>query len=175
MGKHALRPKSGRQTYQIAVETREAMMAGTDARVHLTIFGDERDSGKLLLEACAHACTCIQARHARHGRHGRHGRIQRSETNHNPFESGQKDVFTFAELVWLGEISHIRIGLDGGDAWRLDKVLVAEAECGSFFTNIWERIDSGVARGCGRSVGGSDVWKSRKDRFDAILLKVTFR
>jgi predicted membrane chloride channel (bestrophin family) len=105
MAQHSVRPRSGRQTYQIAVHTKQAMMAGTDAHVAVTIVGDERSSGKLLLE--------------------------KSETNHNAFESGNRDIFTFTDLVWLGEISHIVIGHDGADwgggSWALDKVLIAEA------------------------------------------------
>ncbi|CAF0916712.1 unnamed protein product [Rotaria sordida] len=83
-------------TYNIKIKTGDIFQAGTDADVHLKIFGEK----------------------------GNTDRIQLRTTNNtrDQFERGQIDNFTF-EIYDLGKIEHILIGHNGknsGAGWFLD-------------------------------------------------------
>ena len=54
-------------SYQVSVKTADVRMAGTDANVHLKIFGDKGDTGTL--------------------------QLKNSEGTNNKFERGRTDVF----------------------------------------------------------------------------------
>lgn len=84
-----------------AVKTSDLFGAGTDANVFLTIFGTNGDSGEL--------------------------ELKKSETNINKFERNKIDVFTFNDLLSLGELTKLRIRHDnkgsiGNTHWHLEYV-----------------------------------------------------
>jgi len=60
--------------------------AGTDANVYVVLFGEHGDSGELHLKD--------------------------SETNKDPFETAQTDVFTVANLLDLGRLVKLRVWHD---------------------------------------------------------------
>ena len=67
-------------TYSVNVFTGNKRGAGTDATVHITMFGDQGDSGQMVLD-----------------------------NDKNNFERGKKDTFTL-ECPHLGKLKKIRIG-----------------------------------------------------------------
>jgi hypothetical protein len=83
--------------YQITTVTGNRRGAGTDANVHVILYGENGDSGKRPLEGAG-----------------------------NCFEKGRSDTFGI-EAIELGTIKRITIGHDGtgfGSGWFLDKVIV---------------------------------------------------
>ena len=86
--------------YQISVFTADVRNAGTDANVHIILYGEHGDSGKMEL---------------------------RSSLSHgDKFERGRTDVFR-VEAADLGALHKIRIGHDNhglGASWFLDRVEV---------------------------------------------------
>ena len=66
---------------------------GTDANVSLIIFGENGDSGVLALK---------------------------ESSNRNKFERKQVDVFRFADIFSLGELSKVRIWHDNKGEFPLD-------------------------------------------------------
>ena len=87
-------------TYIIEVKTGTVPKAGTDANVHLTLFGAAQDSGS--------------------------HKLQKSETFRDKFEAGHTDRFRF-ESVDLGTLRKLVIGHDGagfGAGWFLETVTV---------------------------------------------------
>ena len=80
-------------TYNIKVKTGDIGNAGTDANVHLKIFGEKGDSGAL--------------------------RLEHSDTTSNKFERGRTDSFKI-ESEDIGKIDKIKIGHNGkglGSGW----------------------------------------------------------
>ena len=73
-------------TYKITVKTSNVPGAGTDANVYVILFGSNGDTGEL--------------------------HLKKSETNKSPFENDQKDVFTFNEMLSIGEMSKCRVWHD---------------------------------------------------------------
>lgn len=73
-------------TYKIHVKTSDEKGAGTDANVYIRLFGENGDSGDLHLKD--------------------------SETNKSPFENNQDDVFTFNDVLSLGELVKCRVWHD---------------------------------------------------------------
>ena len=73
-------------SYKISVKTSNVSGAGTDANIFVIIFGGNGDSGTL--------------------------HLKKSETNKNPFENDQIDVFTFKDILSLGELSKCRVWHD---------------------------------------------------------------
>ena len=71
--------------------------AGTDANVSLIIFGENGDSGVLALK---------------------------ESSNRNKFERKQVDVFRFADIFSLGELSKVRIWHDNKGEFPLTLILV---------------------------------------------------
>lgn len=85
-------------TYNIQIKTGDVFGAGTDADVHLKIFGEKGDSDKITLRT--------------------------SDNTKNKFERNQTDKFTY-EFDDLGKIKSILIGHNGkkpGAGWFLDWV-----------------------------------------------------
>jgi hypothetical protein len=119
---HSLRPHSGKQSYQISVRTGHSHFAGTDAGVWVKLFGDMQPAPM-------------------------HLTLENSESNPNAFEDGQRDVFTFKDLEWLGELSKIQIGHDGRGfraGWTLDSVEITEVTTRrAWFCKCGETIDHG--------------------------------
>ena len=68
------------------MKTSDVRGAGTDASVYVVLFGVNGDSGELHLKV--------------------------SETNDDPFETGQWDVFTMKGILSLGELSKLRVWHD---------------------------------------------------------------
>ncbi|XP_053384453.1 lipoxygenase homology domain-containing protein 1-like isoform X6 [Mercenaria mercenaria] len=104
----ALETKAAMQTYYVKVTTGTVWGAGTDANVYIVLFGDNDDTGVVLLKS--------------------------SRTHTNKFENGNTDEF-LVEAVNIGELKKIKIGHDnkgGGGAWFLDKVAI---ECPSLGRN----------------------------------------
>ena len=66
--------------YRVTVFTGDVRRAGTDATVHITLFGEQGDSGQLVLD-----------------------------NDKNNFERARKDEFTL-ECPHLGKLKKIRIG-----------------------------------------------------------------
>ncbi|XP_072045883.1 lipoxygenase homology domain-containing protein 1-like [Amphiura filiformis] len=98
------------ETYHIYVTTSDKRGAGTDANVHIVLYGDNDDTGQIALE--------------------------KSSSNMNKFERGNTDEF-HVKAVQVGEIPKIRIGHDnkGGFAgWMLDRV---EIEAPSLSTRLY--------------------------------------
>ena len=60
--------------------------AGTDANIYVILFGANGDSGTL--------------------------HLKKSETNKSPFENDQLDVFSFKDMLTLGELSKCRVWHD---------------------------------------------------------------
>uniref|UniRef100_A0A8C5BBE6 Lipoxygenase homology domains 1b n=1 Tax=Gadus morhua TaxID=8049 RepID=A0A8C5BBE6_GADMO len=91
-----------RTTYTITVATSDVGGAGTDANVFLIVFGEYGDTGLLALKESG----------AR-----------------NKFERKMKDVFRFADMLSLGELSKIRVWHDNkgpGSGWHLEYVDVKD-------------------------------------------------
>ncbi|XP_062867638.1 lipoxygenase homology domain-containing protein 1-like [Trichomycterus rosablanca] len=88
--------------YRVTIVTGNLHGSGTDASVHLTMYGDVGDTGERFLFF--------------------------SKTNVNKFEKGNIDEFVI-EAVSIGEIRRLRIGHDGrggGCGWFLEKILIRE-------------------------------------------------
>lgn len=80
-------------SYSVKVKTGDVANAGTDANVHLKIYGEKGDTGML--------------------------RLEHSENTSNKFERGRQDLFKI-EAEDIGRIEKIRIGHDGkgiGSGW----------------------------------------------------------
>jgi hypothetical protein len=68
------------------VKTSNVPGAGTDANVYVILFGSNGDTGEL--------------------------HLKKSETNKSPFENDQLDVFSFKEMLSIGEMSKCRVWHD---------------------------------------------------------------
>ncbi|XP_031425771.2 lipoxygenase homology domain-containing protein 1 [Clupea harengus] len=89
-------------TYIVTIKTSDVSGAGTDANVSLIIFGENGDSGVLALK---------------------------ESSNRNKFERKQVDVFRFADIFSLGELSKVRIWHDNkgpAPGWHLEYVDVKD-------------------------------------------------
>lgn len=85
------------------MKTSDILGAGTDANVFVTLFGANGDSSEL--------------------------ELKKSETNLNKFERNKTDIFSFNDLLSLGELTKVRIRHDntgsiGNTHWHLDWVRV---------------------------------------------------
>jgi hypothetical protein len=106
--------------YKISVKTSDLSGAGTNARVYLTIFGENGDSGEFELKD--------------------------SETNFDKFERNKTDVFALKQQLSLGELTKCRIRHDnsgrliGNTNWHLEYVKVEDLASGKqwlFECNKW--------------------------------------
>ncbi|XP_061117932.1 lipoxygenase homology domain-containing protein 1-like [Conger conger] len=91
-----------RTTYIIQVKTSDVTAAGTDANVFLIVFGENGDTGTLVLKEC---------------------------NNTNKFERKQTDVFRFPDVLSLGDLSKVRVWHDNtgpGPGWHLEHVDVKD-------------------------------------------------
>ncbi|XP_063398724.1 lipoxygenase homology domain-containing protein 1-like isoform X1 [Mytilus trossulus] len=98
-GKEAL----DKTSYKISVKTSNVRGAGTDANVYVILFGANGDTGQLHLD--------------------------KSETFKDPFENDQVDVFTFKDMLSVGEMSKCRVWHDNkglGAAWHLANIEVED-------------------------------------------------
>ncbi|KAJ8405697.1 hypothetical protein AAFF_G00316770 [Aldrovandia affinis] len=89
-------------TYTIQVMTSDVARAGTDANVYLIVFGENGDTGTLVLKASG---------------------------NTNKFERKQLDVFSFPDILSLGELSKIRVWHDNkgpAPGWHLEFIDVKD-------------------------------------------------
>ncbi|KAH3887386.1 hypothetical protein DPMN_011402, partial [Dreissena polymorpha] len=87
-------------SYHVHVKTGDVANGGTDANVHLIMYGDKGDTGKLML--------------------------RQSDSYRNKFERGKTDTFKL-EATDIGKIKRIKIGHDGtnlGASWFLDSVTI---------------------------------------------------
>ncbi|XP_022094211.1 lipoxygenase homology domain-containing protein 1-like isoform X2 [Acanthaster planci] len=87
-------------SYHVSVKTGDERSAGTDANVHIKLFGEDGDTGLIPLK--------------------------QSENTKNKFERGRTDKFTL-EAVDIGKLEYIKISHDGsgpGAGWFLDSVEV---------------------------------------------------
>ena len=85
--------------YRVTVKTSDVRGAGTDANVYIVFFGQNGDSGDLLLKD--------------------------SETNKSPFDGNQTDVFTFMNMQSLGQLLKCRVWHDNkglGASWHCAQV-----------------------------------------------------
>ncbi|CAF3703956.1 unnamed protein product, partial [Rotaria sordida] len=103
-------------TYNVRIKTGDIFRAGTDADVHLKIFGENGDTDKIQLRT--------------------------ANNTSNKFEQGRIDHFTF-EFDDLGKIQHIIIGHNGkniGAGWFLDWIEIdipMRGELYRFVCNRW--------------------------------------
>ncbi|KAK7099231.1 lipoxygenase homology domain-containing protein 1-like [Littorina saxatilis] len=90
-------------TYKITVKTSNVNGAGTDSNVFVVLFGVNGDSGEL--------------------------HLKKSEKHRDPFEKGHVDVFTFKNILSLGELYKLRVWHDSkgfGAAWHLSSIEVRD-------------------------------------------------
>ncbi|KAK7089100.1 hypothetical protein V1264_024285, partial [Littorina saxatilis] len=96
--------------YSFTVKTSSVNGAGTDANVYIVLFGVNGDSNELHLKT--------------------------SETNRDPFEKGQEDVFPFRDVLSLGELYKMRVWHDNkgfGAAWHLASIDVRDHSNGRVY------------------------------------------
>ncbi|KAL2092881.1 hypothetical protein ACEWY4_012679 [Coilia grayii] len=89
-------------TYVVTIKTSDISGAGTDANVSLVIFGENGDTGTLALKECS---------------------------NRNKFERNQVDIFRFADIFSLGELSKVRVWHDNkgpAPGWHLEYIEVKD-------------------------------------------------
>ncbi|KAJ8400007.1 hypothetical protein AAFF_G00400460, partial [Aldrovandia affinis] len=89
-------------TYIIQVKTSDVTAAGTDANVFLIVFGENGDTGTMLLKECK---------------------------NTNKFERKQTDVFRFPDVLSLGDLSKVRVWHDNtgpAPGWHLEYIDVKD-------------------------------------------------
>lgn len=99
----------------VTVKTSDKRKAGTDANVHLTIFGTNGKMNKVTLNRCLSG---------------------------NAFEQGDTDKITFRNVKDIGDITKIIIGHDGryaGSDWHLNSVKVQAKgrSTKTFYCNCW--------------------------------------
>jgi len=128
--------------YKISVKTSDLSGAGTNARVYLTVFGENGDSGEFELKD--------------------------SETNFDKFERNKTDVFALKQQLSLGELTKCRIRHDnsgrlfGNTNWHLEYVRVEDLSSGKqwlFECNKWlslSKDDKQIVRELTPSVNDDD-------------------
>ncbi|XP_077976546.1 lipoxygenase homology domain-containing protein 1-like isoform X1 [Styela clava] len=103
------------QQYKVHVFTGDKFNAGTDANVHITLFGENGDSGER--------------------------KLLKSETYSDKFERGHEDIFTI-EAVDLGKLHKVHIRHDNSllnPAWFLGRVEIEDCETNQKFVFHCER------------------------------------
>lgn len=119
-----LRTKAVAHTYKVFVHTSDIKHAGTDANVHICLYGQHGDTGDVPL---AHSLS-----------------------HRDKFERGHTDEFAVS-AVNLGDLQKIRIGHDGhgaGSGWHLSKVVVESGLDGKRWTFPCDQwMDKGVGDG----------------------------
>ncbi|CAK8676643.1 unnamed protein product [Clavelina lepadiformis] len=109
-------------SYHVSVKTGDIRLAGTDANVHIKIFGENGDTGKL--------------------------KLHQSDNIRNKFERGRTDLFKL-EATDIGKISRVYIGHDGTGAasgWFLDGLEIDVPSSGVHYTfncHRWLAPDEG--------------------------------
>ncbi|XP_022092629.1 uncharacterized protein LOC110980336 [Acanthaster planci] len=105
--KHGPRLKSGKRTiYELSIHTGNRLGASTRADVHVTLYGEKGNTGKIRLK---------QSKDTKDGKKVK-------------FQKGQIDVFK-VESYYVGKMECICIGHDRrelGCGWFLDKVMIRE-------------------------------------------------
>lgn len=105
-----LQTKAVSTTYKLSVYTSDVKNAGTDANMHVCLYGQTGDSGDV--------------------------QLRKSLTNRDKFERGKVDEFEL-QCIDLGELTKLRIGHDGkgvGSGWHLDKCVVDAQLLGKTWT-----------------------------------------
>ena len=111
-------PSSDKTTYKIDIHTSDMDNAGTDANVHVVVFGDKGDTGKLLMDTSA-----------------------------DNFQRASKDTFSKTAVKNVGKISHIVVGHDEanlGPSWHVQQITVfnlATGETVTFNADCWVAKD----------------------------------
>ncbi|CAF4587849.1 unnamed protein product [Rotaria sp. Silwood1] len=105
-------------TYRVTTKTSEIDGAGCDSDISIVIFGQNGDSGELKLE--------------------------NSSTHMNKFERGNEDIFTFENILSLGELTKLRVTNEESSffkkSWHLEYVKVDDIQTGQSYTfpcNKW--------------------------------------
>ena len=107
-------PNSNKTTYKIDIHTSDMDNAGTDANVHLIVFGDKGDTGKLMMDTSA-----------------------------DNFQRASKDTFSKTGVKNVGKISHIVVGHDEanlGPSWHVQQITafnLATGETVTFNADCW--------------------------------------
>ncbi|KAK3777632.1 hypothetical protein RRG08_021747 [Elysia crispata] len=97
-------------TYSVRVDTEDIADGGTSARVYVTIYGSQGDTGRRLL----HTTSGIM-----------------------PFSQGQKQHFSI-EAVDVGDLEKIVVTKGPGDSWMLNQMIVKAGQFGPVeHTFIW--------------------------------------
>lgn len=104
-------------TYKITINTSKESGAGTDSDIMLSVYGEK---GELVdLE------------------------LAKSETNKNPFEAGQTDVFTLNNLKNVGKIKKINLKMEPkgeGVDWKAETVEIVKDSKETFMFIINEKL-----------------------------------
>ncbi|GFR86793.1 lipoxygenase-like protein domain-containing protein 1 [Elysia marginata] len=99
-------------TYTVRVDTEDVADGGTSARVYVTLYGSQGDSGRRLL----HTTAGIM-----------------------PFGQGQKQSFSI-EAVDLGDLEKVVVTKGPGDPWMLNQMVVKAGQFGPVeHTFIWSK------------------------------------
>jgi len=128
--------------YQLAVVTGKTRGSGTDATVHITINGDEGDTGDR--------------------------QLRKSSTHFNKFENGNTDQFII-EAVNLGSLKTLKVwhennALAGSD-WELDHVVVTDPRDGTetlFNCHSWLSKSKGLSKILQPDAGGPEELRVQK-------------
>ncbi|XP_056680371.1 lipoxygenase homology domain-containing protein 1 [Monodelphis domestica] len=107
----ALELKDKSTMYSVTVKTGDKKRAGTDANVFLTLFGEDDDTGTILLKSS-------------------------KSSNKDKFERGSIEIFT-VDAFFLGELKKIRIGHDNtgkSPGWFVDWVEIDIPSLGKCLT-----------------------------------------
>ena len=105
--------------YEILVKTSDVRGAGTDANVHVIMYGADADSGEIPLHI--------------------------ESDSGDKFERDALDVFV-VNCLWIGDIKRLRIGHDAqglGSGWHLERVIVHDCLARSYFFPCNQWLDIG--------------------------------
>ena len=104
--------------YEIAVKTSDKRGAGTDANVHVVLYGTDADSGEIPLFVAG--------------------------DSGDKFERDALDVFIVNSL-WIGELQKLRVGHDAvgmGSGWHLERIIVHDCLGQTYFFPSDQWIDT---------------------------------
>ena len=106
--------------YEVAVKTSDKRGAGTDANVHIVLYGVDADSGEIPLYVAG--------------------------DSGDKFERDALDVFIVNSL-WVGEILKLRVGHDAvglGSGWHLERIIVHDCLGHTYFFPCDQWLDTGI-------------------------------
>jgi lipoxygenase homology domain-containing protein 1 len=115
-------------TYRVTTKTSDMDSAGCDANVFIVISG-----------RCDTMIGCVHIRMSCLGQNGDSGELElkQSSTHKNKFERNHDDVFTFPNILSLGELTKVRVRHDNSSmmksSWHLEHVEIEDTETGQTY------------------------------------------